>query len=51
MKGVNSVDRNNRRDAAGGPDLAMTKKQLKRAPDSPHPLVRAHPLPGTRAIW
>jgi taurine dioxygenase len=51
MKGVNSVDRHNRRDAAGRPDLAMTAEQLKRAPDSPHPLVRTHPFLGTRAIW
>ena len=51
LRGVNSVDRHNRRDAAGRPDLAMTAEQLKRAPDSPHPLVRTHPLLGTRAIW
>ncbi len=50
-RGVNSVDRHNRRDAAGRPDLAMTAEQLKRAPDSPHPLVRTHPLLGTRSIY
>ena len=50
-RGVNSVDRHNRRDAAGRPDLAMTAEQLKRAPDSAHPLVRTHPLLGTRAIY
>jgi len=48
---VNSVDRHNRRDAAGRPDLAMSAEQLKRAPDSPHPLVRTHPLLGTQAIY
>jgi taurine dioxygenase len=48
---VNSVDRHNRRDAATRPDLAMSAEQLKRAPDSPHPLVRTHPLLGTRAIY
>lgn len=48
---VNSVDRHNRRDAAGRPDLAMTAEQLKRAPDSPHPAVRTHPLFGSKAIW
>ena len=48
---INSVDRHNRRDAAGRPDLAMTAEQLKRAPDSTHPLVRTHPLLGTRALW
>jgi taurine dioxygenase len=50
-RGVNSVDRHNRRDAAGRPDLKMTAEQLKRAPDSPHPLIRTHPVLGTRAIW
>ena len=50
-RGVNSVDRHNKRDAAGRPDLAMTAGQLKRAPDSPHPLVRRHPLLGSRAIY
>jgi taurine dioxygenase len=50
-RGVNSVDRHNKRDAAGRPDLAMTAEQLKRAPDSPHPLVRTHPLLGSRAIY
>jgi taurine dioxygenase len=50
-RGVNSVDRHNRRDATGRPDLAMTAEQLKRAPDSPHPLVRTHPLLGTRSIY
>ncbi len=33
QRGVNSVDRHNRRDAAGRPDLAMTAEQLKRAPE------------------
>ncbi len=50
-RGVNSVDRHNRRDAAGRPDLAMTAEQLKRAPDSLHPLVRTHPLLGTWSIY
>jgi taurine dioxygenase len=50
-RGVNSVDRHNRRDAATRPDLQMTAEQLKRAPDSPHPLVRTHPFLGTRAIY
>jgi taurine dioxygenase len=50
-RGVSSVDRHNRRDAAGRPDLAMSAEQLKRAPDSPHPLVRTHPLLGTRSIY
>jgi taurine dioxygenase len=50
-RGVNSVDRHNRRDAAGRPDLAMTAEQLKRAPDSPHPLARTHPLLGTRSVY
>ena len=36
-RGVNSVDRHNRRDATGRPDLAMTPEQLKRAPDFPTP--------------
>jgi taurine dioxygenase len=49
-RGVNSVDRHNRRDAGTRPDLQMTAEQLKRAPDSPHPLVRTHPMLGTRAI-
>jgi taurine dioxygenase len=48
---INSVDRHNRREAATRPDLQMTAEQLKRAPDSPHPLVRTHPLLGTRAIY
>jgi taurine dioxygenase len=50
-RGVNSVDRHNRRAAASRPDLQMSAEQLKRAPDSPHPLVRTHPLLGTRAIY
>lgn len=50
-RGVNSVDRHNRRDAAKRPDLQMSAEQLKRAPDSPHPLVRTHPLLGTQAIY
>jgi taurine dioxygenase len=51
LRVVNSVDRHNRREAATRPDLQMTAEQLKRAPDSPHPLVRTHPFLGTRAIW
>jgi alpha-ketoglutarate-dependent taurine dioxygenase len=48
---INSVDRHNRREGATRPDLQMTAEQLQRAPDSPHPLVRTHPLLGTRAIY
>jgi taurine dioxygenase len=48
---VNSVDRHNRREAAKRPDLQMTAEQLKRAPDSPHPAVRTHPIFGSKAIW
>jgi alpha-ketoglutarate-dependent taurine dioxygenase len=50
-RGVNSVDRHNRREAATRPDLQMNAEQLKRAPDSPHPTVRIHPLLGSRAIY
>jgi taurine dioxygenase len=42
---VNSVDRYNRRGVAERPDLAMSAEQLKRAPDSTHPLL------GARAIY
>ena len=42
---VNPVDRHNRRAAAARPDLALIAEQLKRAPDS------AHPLLGTRATY
>jgi taurine dioxygenase len=48
---VNSVDRHNRREGATRPDLQMSQEQLKRAPDSPHPLVRTHPLLGSRSIY
>jgi alpha-ketoglutarate-dependent taurine dioxygenase len=48
---VNSVDRHNRRKAASRPDLQMSAEQLKRAPDSPHPAVRTHPVFGSEAIW
>jgi taurine dioxygenase len=51
LRVVNSVDRHNRREAATRPDLQMTAEQLKRAPDSPHPLVRTHPFLGTRSIY
>lgn len=48
---VNSVERHNRRDSAGRPDLQMSADQLKRAPDSRHPLVRTHPVLGSRSIY
>ena len=48
---INSVDRHNRREEATRPDLQMTAAQLRRAPDSSHPLVRTHPLLGTPAIY
>ena len=50
-RGVNSVERHNRRDATGRPDLAMNAEQLQRAPDSTHPLARTHPLLHTRSIY
>jgi taurine dioxygenase len=48
---VYSVDRHNRREGANRPDLQMNAEQLKRAPDSPHPAVRTHPVFGSKSIW